>query len=258
MWPSSSGVSTWPCTSTRSRASTTQRSSRSGRRMWRSNSLGRVWVPMRSRSAKPSVMTSATASPRRSSSALVATVVPILTLATRAAGIGSPGCRPRTSRMPWMAASSVRSGCAESSLRVRSSPCGESAITSVKVPPRSIQKCQAWSGMVFHPGISSGSKDLLFRGKEAKSFHCGCRGLLRRHVFSPAHPTGAISWDATSTEVARTALLSVGDTGGPWLFYPVLRRAESKACFFEEKQQKTFVSPVAEVTATCALGTGVC
>ena len=48
----------------------------------RSNRRGRAWLPMRSASAKPRLTTSSVRSPLRSSSALVATVVPILTRST--------------------------------------------------------------------------------------------------------------------------------------------------------------------------------
>ena len=49
-------------------------------------------------------------SPLRSSSALVATVVPIFTAPTRPAGIASPGFRPSRSRMPCTAASRIGFG----------------------------------------------------------------------------------------------------------------------------------------------------
>ena len=48
---------------------------------------------MRSASRKPLVVSSSVRSPLRSSSALVATVVPIFTAPTRPAGIGSPACK---------------------------------------------------------------------------------------------------------------------------------------------------------------------
>ena len=48
---------------------------------------------MRSASAKPRVITSAVRSPVRSSSALVATVVPIFTASIAPAGIGAPGAQ---------------------------------------------------------------------------------------------------------------------------------------------------------------------
>src|ERR1700681_4637841 len=53
-----------------------------GRRISRSKRRGRVWLPIRSASAKPRLTTRRVRSPRRSSSALVATVVPIFTAAT--------------------------------------------------------------------------------------------------------------------------------------------------------------------------------
>ena len=51
-------------------------------------------------------MTSSVGSPLRSSSALVATVVPIFTAAMRSDGIGAPEGTPRNSRMASSAASS--------------------------------------------------------------------------------------------------------------------------------------------------------
>ena len=50
---------------------------------------------MRSASAKPRVMTSAVRSPLRSSSALVATVVPIFTASMRSAGNRRVGANPK-------------------------------------------------------------------------------------------------------------------------------------------------------------------
>ena len=73
--------------------------------MRRSNSRGLAWVAMRSASRKPRVITSTVRSPRRSSSALVATVVPIFTQSTWAGVIASPGCRPSKRLMPSTAAS---------------------------------------------------------------------------------------------------------------------------------------------------------
>ena len=58
-----------------------------------------------SASRKPLVITSSVRSPLRSSSALVATVVPILMAPMRPGGIGSPRARPSRSRMPCTAAS---------------------------------------------------------------------------------------------------------------------------------------------------------
>jgi hypothetical protein len=54
----------------------------------RSNSRGRAWLPIRSASAKPRLTISSVRSPLRSSSALVATVVPILTASIWPGGIG--------------------------------------------------------------------------------------------------------------------------------------------------------------------------
>src|SRR6478672_1603397 len=97
---------------------------------------------MREASAKPRVVTSTVGSPLRSSRALVATVVPILTAAMSATGIGSPSRTPSTARIPAIAASSYRFGSSESSLWVTSVPSPRRATTSVKVPPRSIQNSQ--------------------------------------------------------------------------------------------------------------------
>ena len=68
--------------------------------------FGRAWYPIRSASRKPRVAISSVRSPLRSSSALVATVVPILTAPIRSAGIASPAPQPRKRRMPSIAASS--------------------------------------------------------------------------------------------------------------------------------------------------------
>ncbi len=101
---------------------------------------------MRSASRKPRVVTSSVGSPLRSSSALVATVVPIFTDSTCSGVIGSPAPRPSRRRMPATAASRYCSGLSESSFSVVSVPSGRLPTTSVKVPPRSIQNCQRRSG----------------------------------------------------------------------------------------------------------------
>src|SRR5690349_6080095 len=97
---------------------------------------------MRSASRKPRVVTSSVGSPLRSSSALVATVVPIFTHSTCCGVTGSPRLRPSRWRMPATAASLYCSGFSLSSLCVASVPSGFLATMSVKVPPRSIQNCQ--------------------------------------------------------------------------------------------------------------------
>ena len=71
-----------PSTPTRPPISTTRSYSIDGSVIARSNSRGRAWLPMRSASAKPRLTTSSVRSPLRSSSALVATVVPIFTAST--------------------------------------------------------------------------------------------------------------------------------------------------------------------------------
>ena len=80
--------------------------------------------------------------PLRSSSALVATVVPILTASITASGSGSPLPRSSRSRMPWIAASRYCSGFSDNSLWMRIEPSGARPTTSVNVPPLSIQNCQ--------------------------------------------------------------------------------------------------------------------
>ena len=102
---SSSGSISAPRTSTRPPISTTSSYSRLGRVIARSNSRGRAWLPMRSASAKPWLTTSRVRSPLRSSSALVATVVPILTHSTVPGGIGASSASPSTVLMPAIAAS---------------------------------------------------------------------------------------------------------------------------------------------------------
>src|SRR6185369_3932474 len=99
---------------------------------------------MRKASRKPLVVTRSVGSPLRSSSALVATVVPILTHSTACGVTGSPAFSPSRCRMPAMAASLYCSGFSDSSLCVTSDPSGRFATMSVKVPPRSIQNCQRW------------------------------------------------------------------------------------------------------------------
>jgi hypothetical protein len=98
---------------------------------------------MRSASPRPAVIASVVGSPRRSSRALVATVVPILIASIALAGIGASGFRCSSCRIPSSAASSYCSGLSDRSLCTRIAPAGVRATTSVKVPPRSIQNCQA-------------------------------------------------------------------------------------------------------------------
>src|SRR5579859_1487740 len=98
---------------------------------------------MRSASRKPLVMSNSVRSPLRSSSALVATVVPIFTAPMRSLGIAAPGASPSRRRMPSTAASRYASGLSERSLWVVSAPSGRRPMTSVNVPPRSTQNSQA-------------------------------------------------------------------------------------------------------------------
>ena len=72
---------------------------------------------------------------------LVATVVPIFTASIPSSGRGASRPRPRSSRIPWSAASRYCSGFSDRSLWIRISPSGVRATMSVKVPPRSIQNC---------------------------------------------------------------------------------------------------------------------
>src|SRR3954451_277114 len=89
---------------------------------------------MRNASPKPRVIASASGSPSRSSSALVATVVPMRTSST------SPPSSPSTRPIASSAASSYWPGFSESSFSIRSRPSSARATTSVKVPPRSMAK----------------------------------------------------------------------------------------------------------------------
>src|SRR5580658_177020 len=94
---------------------------------------------MRSASAKPAVVTSTTGSPLRVSSALVATVVPTLTALTAAA---PPSCASSACAAFSPGSPPPGLGGTDNTLRTCSAPAGETAITSVKVPPRSIQNSQ--------------------------------------------------------------------------------------------------------------------
>jgi hypothetical protein len=80
MAASSSGAISAPSASRRPGISATCRRAVPASRISRSKSLGRACVPIRRRSPKPSVIRRRTRAPFRSRSALVATVVPILTL----------------------------------------------------------------------------------------------------------------------------------------------------------------------------------
>jgi hypothetical protein len=90
---------------TRSSTSTTRSYSGDGSVTARSKIRGRSWYPIRSASPNPRVITSAVRSPRRSSSAFVATVVPIRTTSTRPGSTVSPSASPSISRIPATAAS---------------------------------------------------------------------------------------------------------------------------------------------------------
>src|SRR6056297_735831 len=132
---SSSPVRTEPEASSRSGISATREYNNSGSLISRSNNRGRACVPIRNRSPKPWVISSRTGVPVRSSSALVATVVPILT-ASMVSGLS-----PIRRRMPSTAASAYCAGSSLSSLVVTSAPSGVRPTRSVTVPPRSTQNC---------------------------------------------------------------------------------------------------------------------
>ena len=97
---------------------------------------------MRSESAKPRVVTNTVRSPLRSSSALVATVVPILTASIWLTGSGLAGASPEQVPDALDGGVVVTRRSSDSSLCVTSAPSGRRATMSVKVPPRSIQNCQ--------------------------------------------------------------------------------------------------------------------
>src|SRR5918996_2126988 len=103
---------------------------------------------MRNASPKPRVIANAVRSPVRSSSALVATVVPIRTTSIRSAGMRVPESMPSSARMPATAASGYWVGFSDSSLWVTRLPSGRRATRSVNVPPRSIQNCQRSATLV--------------------------------------------------------------------------------------------------------------
>ena len=168
----------------RSRASTTALYSSSGNTMLRSKRRGRFWYAMRNASRKPRVVTSSVGSPLRSSSALVATVVPILTHSTRSGVTGSIAFKPSRWRMPATAASLYCSGFSLSSLCVTSvnvpSALGRLPTTSVNVPPRSIQNCQRefFVVIVMQPSAQPGRKCLI-EGAAGAPVH-QYRGSVRR------------------------------------------------------------------------------
>ena len=95
---------------TRSAASTTRSYSRLGRLISRSKMSGLAWFPMARRSPNPSVTTSADRAPSRSSSAFVATVVPMRIHSMRSVGTGasrgivSPVTSSRMRRIPSLGA----------------------------------------------------------------------------------------------------------------------------------------------------------
>src|SRR5690606_14188513 len=130
---------------------------------------------MRSASRNPRVTASSSGSPVRSSSALVATVVPIFTTSTRSGPIGSSRPRPSIRRMPSTAASSYCPGFSESSFAVASVPSGRRPTTSVKVPTRSIQNCQRLMASSQRSGRTRG---LVVQPRERAQHACQMRQLL--------------------------------------------------------------------------------
>src|SRR5208282_5261770 len=136
-------------------------------------------------------------SPFRSSRALVATVVPSLTEAIRAAGIFWPGATPKSCLMPATAASRYAPGWSESSLRATSCPSGRRATISVNVPPRSIQNSQRPSTWLrcselalardWCRGLPGARVQLAIGGRHVGR---GQRGQVRRGrlLAQPHHP----------------------------------------------------------------------
>src|SRR5687767_608806 len=156
---------------------------------------------MRSASRNPRVMKSTVRSPLRSSSALVATVVPIFTASMRSTGMGASPATPRISRMPASAASAYRSGFSDSSLCVTSAPSGRRATTSVNVPPRSIQNCQR-SGKAL-PQL----RDRAHRKPDASRIERrALRGELGDHDLVRAVDEQILPVDAQAEDERRFAL----------------------------------------------------
>src|SRR6266851_1802954 len=103
---------------------------------------------MRSASAKPAVMTSTVGSPLRSSSALVATVVPRRTDRIRSEGIGASGGTSSRWRMPATAGSAYRPGFSESSLCTASISLTARSIAGFRwqVAQRDPDRAVIWAG----------------------------------------------------------------------------------------------------------------
>ena len=133
-WASSSGVSTWPCASTRSVTPKRQGRGTSGSGLSRKMSYcaKRSSRPISTRSRKPAVVSSAVRAPLRSISALVASVVPRIRRSTR--GHARPAW-PSSSSMPCSTAVSGASGVVSSLADQRRGSC--SRTISVNVPPTS-------------------------------------------------------------------------------------------------------------------------
>ena len=151
--------------------------------MARSNSRGRAWLPMRSASAKPRLTTSSVRSPLRSSSALVATVVPILTASIGPGGIGASSGMPEHGLDAGDGGVAVAAGVLRQQLVGGSAvPSGSRATMSVNVPPRSIQNCHCpWVMRRGLAGVRRGCKRLRSRWGDRKNQGSGeTRGLTNR------------------------------------------------------------------------------
>ena len=143
---------------------------------------------MRNRSPNPLVISSSVRLPLRSSSALVATVVPIFTASTVLSGIGSEAPSLRISRMPCTAASAYCSGFSESSLCVSRLPSDRRPTMSVKVPPRSIQNCHIACVPVLQTGINRIGSAARERYPETPAAIQSCRSsLTQRWLHRSSH-----------------------------------------------------------------------
>ena len=147
------------------------------------------------RRRNPCVIASSSGSPARSSSALVATVVPIRnsqagSLARRSAA-GSP--RPPHRR----SGRDLR----DSSLAVTIRPSGCRATTSVKVPPRSIQKCQPVSAHHAYPFVSS-EVEKRYRLRFSTALEANGAGAISG---APCPYAGTAWRDAAPTDAGRAS-----------------------------------------------------
>ena len=121
----------------------------------------------------------------------MATVVPMRMASTRSPGKGAPGTTPISRRMP-STAESAQAGEADRSLAVASRPSSVRPTTSVKVPPRSIQKVQRLS----KGGLRRRSHGLKTTpGKAASSVGRARAGPSVENVTIPQSPPGI--WTAS-------------------------------------------------------------